>query len=133
MGKWKRHTILLGATTRVYSFLIVGAITANYFTIILYNNFQFSFFYFFFFSFSTFFTTPTISAPNNSYKIINPKGIEGVTDLQKAAQIILETTGLDPESYRIGNTKACVTVFFLLFKFKEKLIIRIIPLTVDAM
>lgn len=41
-----------------------------------------------------------------SYKILCSKAVEAEPDLKKAAQLILETTGLDPESYRIGNTKA---------------------------
>lgn len=41
-----------------------------------------------------------------SYLILNPGGVAGVTDLKKAAEVILISTGLDPETYRIGNTKA---------------------------
>lgn len=40
------------------------------------------------------------------YKILAAQAIAGVNDLQKVAKIILESTGLDPESYRLGNTKA---------------------------
>lgn len=59
---------------------------------------------------------------NFSYKILNPKGIDGVADLQKAAKIILESTGLDEETYRIGNTKACpikIIFFFLLLSVDD--------------
>ncbi|XP_011558103.1 myosin heavy chain, muscle isoform X8 [Plutella xylostella] len=42
------------------------------------------------------------------YKILNPAGVDKESDPKKIAQVILEATGLDPESYRIGHTK----VFF---------------------
>lgn len=41
-----------------------------------------------------------------SYKILNPAGVDKESDPKKIAQVILEATGLDPESYRIGHTKA---------------------------
>lgn len=50
---------------------------------------------------------PNLLLKSYSYKILASQAISGLTDLQKAAKIILETTGLDPESYRLGNTKAC--------------------------
>lgn len=48
---------------------------------------------------------------NRSYLILNPGGVAGVKDLKKAAEVILESTGLDPENYRIGNTKAWIALF----------------------
>ncbi|XP_039445229.1 myosin heavy chain, muscle isoform X16 [Culex pipiens pallens] len=42
------------------------------------------------------------------YKILNPKAAEAEKDPMKVAQVILEASGLDTESYRLGNTK----VFF---------------------
>ncbi|XP_037817627.1 myosin heavy chain, muscle isoform X34 [Lucilia sericata] len=42
------------------------------------------------------------------YQIINPGGIVGVADIKKQSQLILESTPLDPDMYRIGHTK----VFF---------------------
>lgn len=51
-----------------------------------------------------------------SYKILNPKGCEGVTDLIQVAKNLLESTGLDPENYRIGNTKAwAYNIIFLIW------------------
>lgn len=44
--------------------------------------------------------------PQHRYKILAAQAIAGVTDPQKVAKIILESTGLDPESYRLGNSKA---------------------------
>lgn len=38
-----------------------------------------------------------------------------MTDLQKVAKIILESTGLDPESYRLGNSKAGILHCFKAF------------------
>uniref|UniRef100_A0A1Q3G4M4 Putative myosin class i heavy chain n=1 Tax=Culex tarsalis TaxID=7177 RepID=A0A1Q3G4M4_CULTA len=42
------------------------------------------------------------------YKILNPKAAEAEKDPAKVAKVILESIGLDTESYRLGNTK----VFF---------------------
>ncbi|XP_023175418.1 myosin heavy chain, muscle isoform X34 [Drosophila hydei] len=42
------------------------------------------------------------------YQILNPAGIVGVDDPKKAGSILLESTSLDPDMYRIGHTK----VFF---------------------
>ncbi|XP_072948928.1 myosin heavy chain, muscle isoform X32 [Epargyreus clarus] len=42
------------------------------------------------------------------YKILAPQAVEKESDPKKIAQIILEATGLDVESYRLGHTK----VFF---------------------
>nr|XP_017097313.1 myosin heavy chain, muscle isoform X21 [Drosophila bipectinata] len=42
------------------------------------------------------------------YQILNPAGIAGVEDPKKCGQLILESTTLDPDMYRIGHTK----VFF---------------------
>ncbi|XP_043642767.1 myosin heavy chain, muscle isoform X33 [Drosophila teissieri] len=42
------------------------------------------------------------------YQILNPAGIVGVDDPKKCGSIILESTALDPDMYRIGHTK----VFF---------------------
>lgn len=43
-----------------------------------------------------------------SYKILNPKAAEAEKDPAKVAKVILESIGLDTESYRLGNTKAWV-------------------------
>ncbi|XP_030241556.1 myosin heavy chain, muscle isoform X39 [Drosophila navojoa] len=42
------------------------------------------------------------------YQILNPGGIVGIDDPKKCGQLILESTTLDPDMYRIGHTK----VFF---------------------
>ncbi|XP_033248653.1 myosin heavy chain, muscle isoform X20 [Drosophila miranda] len=42
------------------------------------------------------------------YQILNPAGIVGIEDAKKCGSILLESTGLDPDMYRIGHTK----VFF---------------------
>ncbi|KRG02603.1 myosin heavy chain, muscle isoform X14 [Drosophila mojavensis] len=42
------------------------------------------------------------------YQILNPGGIVGIEDPKKCGQLILESTTLDPDMYRIGHTK----VFF---------------------
>lgn len=42
-----------------------------------------------------------------SYKILAPKAIEENKDLKKATGAVLEIVELDPESYRLGHTKAC--------------------------
>lgn len=41
-----------------------------------------------------------------SYQLLASQAIAGLTDLQKIAKIILESTGLDPEQYRLGHSKA---------------------------
>lgn len=42
-----------------------------------------------------------------SYKILAPQAVDKESDPKKIAQVILEATGLDVESYRLGHTKAC--------------------------
>lgn len=44
----------------------------------------------------------------DSYQILNPKGIVGIEDPKKCTKILIESTELDPDQYRLGNTKACV-------------------------
>lgn len=60
-----------------------------------------------FFFYPTLVLLPIDTPTKCSYKILNPKGCEGVADLIQVAKNLLESTGLDPENYRIGNTKAC--------------------------
>lgn len=60
----------------------------------------------------------------NSYKILAAQAIAGVTDLQKVAKIILESTGLDAESYRLGNSKAWHYLTHILRRFFICLITR---------
>lgn len=43
-----------------------------------------------------------------SYQILSPKELVGVGDPKKCAQIILDATSLDPDMFRLGNTKACL-------------------------
>lgn len=62
--------------------------------------------------------TKTKNPETYSYKILASEAIAGMDDLQKAAKIILESTGLDPDSYRLGNTKACVHIYSLCFRSK---------------
>ncbi|XP_069962509.1 myosin heavy chain, muscle isoform X20 [Bactrocera oleae] len=42
------------------------------------------------------------------YQILNPRGIKEVSDDNKASKILIESTGLDEDLYRLGHTK----VFF---------------------
>ncbi|KAH9629146.1 hypothetical protein HF086_008595 [Spodoptera exigua] len=42
------------------------------------------------------------------YKILAPQAVEKESDPKKIAQVILDATGLDVESYRLGHTKACL-------------------------
>lgn len=42
-----------------------------------------------------------------SYKILNPAAVTKESDPKKCAAHILDATGLDPENYRLGHTKAC--------------------------
>lgn len=49
----------------------------------------------------------SISLTTISYQILNPKGIKGVDDTKKSSKILLESTELDQDQYRLGNTKAC--------------------------
>uniref|UniRef100_A0A0A9WS97 Myosin heavy chain, muscle n=2 Tax=Lygus hesperus TaxID=30085 RepID=A0A0A9WS97_LYGHE len=41
------------------------------------------------------------------YKILNPAAVDRESDILKAAGLVLESTGLDPDMYRLGHTKAC--------------------------
>lgn len=43
----------------------------------------------------------------NRYQILATQAIAGVNDVQKVAKLILESTSLDPDQYRLGNSKAC--------------------------
>lgn len=58
---------------------------------------------------------------HTSYQILCPKQLQGVSDPKKAADIILQTTGLADDAFRLGATKArfpfslvCMTKFALL-------------------
>lgn len=68
-------------------------------------------------------TTPTqkLSIAKFSYKILNPKAAEAEKDPMKVAQVILEASGLDTESYRLGNTKAWVPTDYLIFLYHKYL------------
>ncbi|KAI5720903.1 hypothetical protein M8J77_013076 [Diaphorina citri] len=44
----------------------------------------------------------------SEYKILNPKAVDNASDIKQAASAILESTGLDPDQFRLGHTK----VFF---------------------
>lgn len=51
-----------------------------------------------------------------SYMILAPALMTGEKDPKKAAAKCFESIGLDPESYRIGHTKASyISVFHLFF------------------
>lgn len=52
------------------------------------------------------FVSTSFKPPPCSYLILNPGGVAGVADLKKVAELILVSTGLEAETYRIGNTKA---------------------------
>lgn len=41
-----------------------------------------------------------------SYQILNPKGIKGIEDPKKCTKILIESTELNDDQYRLGNTKA---------------------------
>lgn len=43
-----------------------------------------------------------------SYKILAPQAVDKETDPKKIAQVILDASALDVESYRLGHTKACL-------------------------
>jgi hypothetical protein len=59
---------------------------------------------------------PSPSIKPFSYKILNPKAVELEKDPKKIAGVILDAVKLDPESFRLGNTKACNPVSFCLIK-----------------
>lgn len=43
---------------------------------------------------------------HTSYQILCPKQLQGVADPKKCADIILQTTGLADDAFRLGATKA---------------------------
>lgn len=56
------------------------------------------------------------------YKILAPQAVAKESDPKKTAAIILDATGLDAESYRLGHTKACyqisnIDLFYVTFRF----------------
>lgn len=57
--------------------------------------------------------------PPSSYKILNPSAVDKESDPKKIAEVILDATGLDAETFRLGHTKAChpysTPVFFFVF------------------
>lgn len=59
-------------------------------------------------------TSPSINS--FSYKILNPKAVDLEKDPKKIAGIILDAVKLDPENFRLGNTKACNPDSFCLIK-----------------
>lgn len=40
------------------------------------------------------------------YQILNPKGIKDLSEDKKASKVLIESTELDPDLYRLGHTKA---------------------------
>jgi myosin heavy subunit len=44
------------------------------------------------------------------YQILDPKKVKGVEDLKEASGMLLETSALDPELYRLGHTKVCTPI-----------------------
>lgn len=42
------------------------------------------------------------------YKILNPAAVDKEADGRKCADLILTSTPLDPDMYRLGHTKACL-------------------------
>lgn len=46
--------------------------------------------------------------PPSSYKILNPTAVDKESDPKKIAEVILDSTGLDSETFRLGHTKACL-------------------------
>lgn len=64
---------------------------------------------------------PVARYPPYRYKILAPQAVSKEPDPKKNAQIILDATGLDAESYRLGHTKACYlrsdSFYFTLFYF----------------
>ena len=46
----------------------------------------------------------------HSYLILAPGPMQAEKDLKKSAGLCLDSTGLDPETYRLGHTK--VTLYF---------------------
>lgn len=57
---------------------------------------------------SIFFFNPLALFPFHitSYQILCPKQLQGVADPKKAAELILSSTGLADDAFRLGNTKA---------------------------
>lgn len=53
----------------------------------------------------------------NRYQILATQAIAGVNDVQKVAKLILESTSLDPDQYRLGNSKACPINYCLFICF----------------
>ena len=49
-----------------------------------------------------------------SYQILAPAIMQSEKDVKKAAGACLEITGLDPEMYRLGHTKARNKFHFLM-------------------
>lgn len=48
----------------------------------------------------------------SSYLILAPAQMAAEKDIKKAAEICLEVTKLDPEMYRLGNTKASKLIHY---------------------
>lgn len=49
--------------------------------------------------------------PKRRYQILNPKDISGMEDPKKCSKILIESTALDPDLYRLGHTKAWFLIF----------------------
>lgn len=47
----------------------------------------------------------------NRYQILSPRGIKGVEDPKKASKILIESTELNEDLYRLGHTKAWLKKF----------------------
>lgn len=71
----------------------------------------------FYFKLFLFLNVPLALAPflQISYQILCPKQLKEVSDPKKAAGVILESTGLPDDAFRLGNTKARVLYINLFF------------------
>lgn len=55
-----------------------------------------------------------------SYQILNPKGIKGIEDPKKCTKILIESTELAEDQYRLGNTKAR-NIFYIYTKYTAQI------------
>lgn len=55
-----------------------------------------------------------------SYQILNPKGIKGIEDPKKCTKILIESTELAEDQYRLGNTKAR-NLFYIYTKYTAQI------------
>lgn len=56
---------------------------------------------------------------SDRYQILNPRGIKDLDDPKKASKVLIESTELSDDLYRLGHTKAWISSIWVLNKLNQ--------------